>query len=655
VRARACVLAVDDQPADLALVRLALEAEGFEVREARSGAEALAVAREVAPDLILLDMHLPDMHGLEVVRRLHESVGGEGLRVAAMSAFATGDDLTLWLEAGCIVTIEKPFKVETLGAEIRQLLAGEAPAPREPAQAGVSLGARLGEVLLANALITPEQFKKALAEQSQSGKRLGQVLVEQGAVNEDDIAWALGNQLGYPYVFLAREIIDEEAVRLLPEEFLRARQILPIFKFGEEMRLAMVDPTDQNTVDEVAARTKLQVNRALALASNINELLDHLFSRRDPQANRTAGTTEAQYLQFHLVQALRQGASAVHFIPASEGHGRVRYRLQGVLADRADPPDELHRAIIRHLRDLTGFGESPVGTAAATAMVGAVETQLVVTFLPTVVGPAATIMLYPPRTGAPDLAALGVEGRVIQALRGALQAASGVVMVGCREPAVRSTLLHAFIPSARGGEVWALETVPLFRRPTINQTLVGSLDQVALHVYTAALSEVDVIVADNVARSEALVAAHQVGQARLVLAGHPQDDVVGLLGQMLEAAGPALVASTLRGILAARAVRALCPKCKETMPERSGPDGRRSLSARGCEACSFTGFLGQRLLTELWIVDAETRQLLRSSAPGAVFDRVIQAMGSTMRTQGLALVEGGLTSVEELSRAVGVD
>src|SRR5947209_6478722 len=276
VRARACELVVDDQPADLALVRVTLEAEGFEVREARSGGEALAVAREVAPDLILLDMHLPDMHGLEVVRRLHESIGGEDLRVAAMSAFATGEDLTLWLEAGCIVTIEKPFNVETLGAEIRRLLAGGASAPREPVEAGAPLGARLGEVLLANALITPEQFKKALAEQAQSGKRLGQVLVEQGAVNEDDIAWALGNQLGYPYVFLAREIIDEEAVRLLPEEFLRERQILPIFKFGEEMRLAMVDPTDQKTVDEVAARTKLQVNRALALASNINELLDQI-------------------------------------------------------------------------------------------------------------------------------------------------------------------------------------------------------------------------------------------------------------------------------------------------------------------------------------------------------------------------------------------
>src|SRR5207237_10754856 len=133
----------------------------------------------------------------------------------------------------------------------------------------------------------------------------------EGAASVGGSVCALGCQLGYPYVFLAREIIDEEAVRVVPEEFLRERQVLPIFEFGEEMRLAMAGPTDQKTVDEVAARTKLQVNRALALASNINEMLDHLFSRRDPQPNRSAGTSEAQYLQFRLVQALRQAPSAV--------------------------------------------------------------------------------------------------------------------------------------------------------------------------------------------------------------------------------------------------------------------------------------------------------------------------------------------------------
>ncbi len=650
------ILAVDDQPANLRLVHEILTPAGFEVREARSGAEALALAQESAPDLILLDMHLPDMHGLEVLRRLRESAWGKGLRVVAMSALASAVDRALWVEAGCLGTIEKPITVKTFRQEISRWLTGAPPAAPEKPEAPERNRHKLGEILLANSLISPEQLWKALAAQAESGGRLGQLLVEQGVVSEDDIAWALSNQLGYPYIFLTREIIDEEAVGLLPEEFLRERRILPILKFGGEMRLAMADPTDQDTVDEVASRSGLQVKRALALASNIEDILNRLSSRHRSGAAAPGAAevaTEAQYFRFHLVQALHQGASEVHFDPAIDGQGRVRYRLQGLLVDRADQQAELHAAILRHLHDLTGCGEDPIGAASATVTVGDVETRLMVTFLPTAVGPAATVTLYPSRTGAPDLTPLAVDGRSIRALRGVLEATRGVVMVGCAEMLMRSTLLHGLIPSAQRGKTWALETVPVYRRPTLNQTVVRSPDQVAAHLAAAAAAGADLIVVDDVSRSEALIAAHEAGRTRMVLAGHPQDDVVGLLSQALDAAGAALVASTLQGILAARTVRVLCPECKEPLPPGSGPaDKRPTFFGRGCEACGFTGFRGQRVLTEIWIIEAEARLLLHSGASQALFERVMQQVGSPMREQGLALVEDGLLSLDELSRVV---
>lgn len=645
------ILAVDDQPANLRLVHEILTPAGFEVREARSGAEALALAQESAPDLILLDMHLPDMHGLEVLRRLRESAWGKSLRVVAMSALASAVDRALWVEAGCLGTIEKPITVKTFRQEISRWLTGAAPAAPEKPEAPERNRHKLGEILLANSLISPEQLWKALAAQAESGRRLGQLLVEQGVVSEDDIAWALSNQLGYPYIFLTREIIDEEAVRLLPEEFLRERRILPILKFGGEMRLAMADPTDQDTVDEVASRSGLQVKRALALASNIEDTLNNLSSRHRSGAAEVA--TEAQYLRFHLVQALHQGASEVHFDPTIDGQGRVRYRLQGVLVDRADQQAELHAAILRYLRDLTGRGEDSIGAASATVTVGDVETRLIVTFLPTAVGPAATVTLYPPSAGVPDLVPLAADGRSIWELRGVLKATRGVVMVGCGEMLMRSTLLHGLIPSAQRGKTWALETVPVYRRPTLNQTIVGSPDQVAAHLAAVAGAGTDLIVVDDVSRSEALVAAHEAGRTRVVLAGHPQDDVVGLLSQALDAAGAALVASTLQGILAARTVRVLCPECKETLPPGSGPlDKKPTFFARGCEACGFTGFRGHRVLTEVWIIEAETRLLLRAGASQALFERVMHEVGSPMREQGLALVEDGLISLDEFSRVV---
>lgn len=654
------ILAVDDQPKNLRLVREVLKLAGFDIREARSGAEALAMAQETPPDLILLDMHLPDMHGLEVLRRLREAPWGAGLRVVAMSAAASPEDRIRWEGAGCLGTIEKPIVVKTFRREISRWLPGAPPPGAAPPEAEKTekpeaekrKGDGLGEILLAHSLITPEKLQTAVTAQAESGKRLAQVLVEQGAVSEDDIAWALSNQLGYPYIFLTRGIIDDEAVRLLPENFLRERRILPVLKSGEEMRLAMADPTDQRTVDEVVSRTRLQVNRSLALASNINEMLDRLFSPRDAVvADRAPVTPEAQHLQFHLVQALHQGASEIHFDPAV-GQGRVRYRLQGTLVDRASLPADLHGAVLRHLRALTDLGETPVGTTVTTVPIGDVETRVVVSFLPTLTGPAATVTLYPFRTEVPDLAALGVDARNLQALRGKLKATRGVILVGCGDPLLRSTLLHALVPSSPQSKAWALETLPIHRRPTLNQTIVESADYAGIYLQAAARAGADLILIDDVSRREALVAAHEIGRTRLVLAGHPQDEVVYLLGLVLEAAGPALVASTLEGILAARGARMLCPECKEPATQNVGTTERQTFSARGCEACSFTGFRGYRVLTEVWVAGAESRQLLRSGASRMAVEHAAKEVGAAMREQGQALLQDGLTSVEELSRIV---
>lgn len=655
------ILAVDDQPANLVLVKKVLEPAGFEVSEARSGAEALAIAQETAPDLILLDMHLPDMHGLDILRRLRQTSWGADLRVVAMSALATPEDRSQWMRAGCLGTIEKPITVKTLVAEVSQWVPGAGRgAPQGPDGEAPRRGRPkdgLGEILVANLLITPEQLNAALQAQAKSGKRLGQILVEQGAVTEDDLAWALSNQLGYPYVYLTPDIIDVEAVRLLPPAFLEERRILPILAFGQEMTLAMADPTDQRTVEEVAERTGLQVKRALALASNIEEMQNRFFAGR-PAAARMVATgertaaTEAQYLQFHLVQALQQGASEIHFDPSGDDRARVRYRLQGVLVDRPAQPADLHRAILRYLRELTSAGDAAVATAMAPLRVGEADILMMVAFLPTSAGQAATLTIFPRHTDAPDLTALGVSEETVRPLREALDASSGVVIVGCGDRWLRSTLLHALIPSDARGKIWALETLPVYRRPTLNQTTLGPTADPAVHVRGAVDAGADVIVVDETPNDEAQRATFNAGRTRMVLAGHPDSGVVGLLSETLGVIGPALVASTLRGILAARTVRLLCPVCKQPVTqENGGRPERRTFAPSGCEACGFAGFRGRRLLVDVWIPDPETRRLLHSGRTIAAIE-ALQKTGSRMGDQGLALVEDGLTSPGELARVL---
>ncbi len=675
-RTGARVLAVEDQPASLALVRHVLEPEGFDVRVARSGAEALTLAQETRPDLVLLDMHLPDMHGLEVLRRLRESPWGAALPVVAVSAMVTPADRTLWLQAGCADVIEKPIDVATFARRVARWLqrdaasqdreqdspgpapaAAPAPGRDATAQDREEDGARrprdlLGEILVANGLVTREQLARAIEAQARSGKRLGQVLVEQGVLTEDDIAWALANQLGYPYVFLTRDLVDEEAVHLLPEGFMRERRVLPVLKFGHEMTLAMADPTDQATIDEVAARTGLRINRALALASNIATVLDEVFAR--PRAGRapsaTSGSPAAQYLQFHLVQALQQGATEIHLDVGPDGDGRIRYRIQGVLVDRTGAPGELHAAILEHLRRLTGQEASAgMGTARVTA--GSSPLTLVAAFVPTAAGPTATLALYPERSDVPDLAQLGVAGRELAALRAALQPAGGLVLVGCVDRAVRAALLHGLLATAPPGKGWTVETVPVFRRPTVHQTLTTP-EALAAQVRLVAAAHPDYIGIDDVAAAEALAAAADAARRATVLAGHPEGNAVDLLAETVDALGAALTASVLRAVLAARPVRLLCPACKQAASPAAA--GRRTFLPVGCEGCGFTGYRGQRLLAQVWVVDPQTRALLRAGQRADALARAAGPLDGQLRAQATALLDDGLVAPAELAAVLDV-
>jgi type IV pilus assembly protein PilB len=643
------ILAVDDQPANLVLLKRVLEPAGFEVSQARSGAEAVAVAQETAPDLTLLDMHLPDMHGLDVLRRYQETPWGAKLRVVAMSALANAEDRELWVRAGCCGTIDKPIDVHTFVREMSQWLPGDT--AREEPPVDDKQSDKLGDLLLANSMVSPEQLSHAVAVQPRSGKRLGQILVEQGAVSEDDIAWALSTQLGYPYIFLTAEILDPEALRLLPVDFMRERRVIPVLTFGREMTLAMVDPTDQATVEEVEARTGLKVKRALALASNLEEMQGRLIPTAGSHKILHAPTSaEAQYLQFHLVQALQQGASEVHFDPIGNGQARVRYRIQGVLVDRPGQSADLHAAVVRHLREVTGAGDGPIAGAAAQVTVNDRDVALMATFVPTADGEAATMSLHPVQTDAPDLGGFGGVDDVLGPLREVLRAATGVVLVGCADRWARATLMHALAPQRDSAKIWAFETVAAYRRPTISHTTIGA-GGAAPYIRAAIEAGADLVMVDDVSDRAALVAALEAGRARMILAGHVQGDVIGMLSQAVDVAGAALPASSLAGMLAARTVRVLCPSCKQPAPDRGALAGKHTFVPTGCEACGFTGFKGRRLVADVWVMDSETRMLLRAGNTSAAYARV-QATAQAMPRQGVAMVIDGLTSTEELSRTV---
>lgn len=112
------ILVVEDNHANLYLIRFILEKNGYEVLEARTGIEAMELAPRMTPDLILMDIQLPDINGLECTRRLRLTPQCGGIPIVALTSYAMPGDRERALAAGCAVYIEKPINPETFAAEI---------------------------------------------------------------------------------------------------------------------------------------------------------------------------------------------------------------------------------------------------------------------------------------------------------------------------------------------------------------------------------------------------------------------------------------------------------------------------------------------------------------------------------------------------------
>ncbi|WP_296605711.1 response regulator transcription factor, partial [Nocardioides sp.] len=114
------VLVVDDEVNIAELIAMALRYEGWEVRAAHTGSQAVATAKELRPDAVVLDMMLPDFDGLEVLRRMRAT--DPGVPVVFLTARDAVEDRVAGLTAGGDDYVTKPFSLEELVARLRALM-----------------------------------------------------------------------------------------------------------------------------------------------------------------------------------------------------------------------------------------------------------------------------------------------------------------------------------------------------------------------------------------------------------------------------------------------------------------------------------------------------------------------------------------------------
>ncbi|MDQ7800323.1 MAG: hypothetical protein QN188_02080 [Armatimonadota bacterium] len=436
----------------------------------------------------------------------------------------------------------------------------------------------LGEILLQARVISPQQLEQAVTFQLQHGIRLGEALVRLGFATEDDVAWALSTQLGLPYVHLRPDMVDPEALQLLPVDTQRRLGVLPLLAGQGELAVALADPTDHRVLAEVQRLTGMRPCAVVALASNIREVVDALAGAPPPARNGDLA------LRLVLSNAAQKGATHVYVEPLPGRAVRVRYRTPAgvfpadgpqvpweslaALADRADP------------RGVLAF-EVVLADRSVEAALRLVRTR----WGAGLAGPLRPV----PADPLQDEVGLPAEvwDSALQGLH-----AGGLLAVACPEAGLRARLLRSL--AARVASRWGGIVVLAGAGGVRPVPAVVESPEADAPLWQQARP--DALVADSTAPSvlRQLLLGWWPGQ-RLVL-GLP-----GYRARHVHAALGAEVVVPVRGVLAAVPVPALC-RCAtvhHTPPAWPTPKvPARWASPGGCDSCRYTGFSDQAVAYE---------------------------------------------------------
>jgi CheY-like chemotaxis protein len=236
---------------------------GYETIKAQTGQGALDTVQEQNVDLVISDVRMPVVDGFELCRRIKADRRLMNIPVILITGYAAKDDRIKGIEAGAEDFLSKPIDTLEVLARIKMLLKVKSINEK-----------RIGELLVEMKFITETQLQEALLFSKEKNIKVGEALYAMGALDKDQIYWVLGNQLKMSYIELSEDMLDRDLIAQFPAEILEGLLCIPLYETEEEIHVAIGDPTDQKTIDQVKRfRMEKAVQLHLALPEKIRTLL----------------------------------------------------------------------------------------------------------------------------------------------------------------------------------------------------------------------------------------------------------------------------------------------------------------------------------------------------------------------------------------------
>lgn len=552
---------------------------------------------------------------------------------------------------------------------------------------------RLGEILVKNDLLSQATLDKALERGKQTGRKLGRVLVELGSLSEEDIAGALANQTGLPFVDLKLINPAAQTVQLLPETLARRCSALALDRSERgRVKVAMSDPADVFAYDEIAKHLRGDFDVVVSTESAIFSAIDRLY-RRTGEINELAGELSREMgqeafdfsqllavggedapvvrlLQTIFEDAIASRASDVHIEPM-ERHLVIRFRVDGRLQIQNKADAKIAAPLAQRLKLISGLDISERRLPQDGRFHIRVHKSVIdirIATAPAAHGESVVMRILSQNSGLLSIERIGMPEQTLAAFKRALERPQGMILVTGPTGSGKTTTLYGALSSLNGPEskIITVEDPIEYRLEGVNQMQVH--EKIGL-TFEASLRSIlrqdpDVILIGEMRDAVTVEAALRASMTgHLVLSTLHTNDAKSAPARMLDmGAEKFMIASSLRLVLAQRLARLNCERCSapyeptetemgwlvaNAPPEADLSAGRYRRGA-GCPSCSGTGFHGRVGVYEMLVMDQELTQALYDPNPLAFSSLADQKMGSnTLARHAARLALDGRSSVAE--------
>ncbi|MBT6120659.1 Flp pilus assembly complex ATPase component TadA [bacterium] len=555
--------------------------------------------------------------------------------------------------------------------------------------------------------IEKAKVDKALAHCDDTGISLFDSLIDQNVIEEEQLLTHLSKELDIPFEKIDRTTIDFRVASIIPEAFARDNFVLPLFQLGNILTIAITNPFDFHTIEEVEMITGLDVSPILSLKESLSSLYEFTYSYQDTKEPEDPTTMSslfemgmkimeersgegddemvdlaqeapiAKLVDTIIKQAISEKASDIHIEP-EETLLKVRFRIDGILKDVMNPPKSLESAIISRLKILSNLDITETRKpqdGRITVNIKDRDIDFRVSTVRTISGEKMVLRVLDKSGAFVSLERIGLTENDFQMLTAMISSASGILIVCGPTGSGKTSSLYSCLSKINSPEknIITIEDPVEFNLAGINQIPVNTKIGVDFVTGLSAIvrQDPDIIMIGEIRDIKTADIAIQAAlTGHMVFSTLHTRDAAGTITRLINmGVQPFLITSSVVGIIGQRLVRTICPNCKKTTDAsiytgykktqlvkslEEMVEGKLKLHiGEGCKFCDETGYKGRTGIFEVMGLNEEVRALILQKSSTEIIQKAASKAGmTTMKHDGLQKILSGITTVDEIARVI---